>query len=136
MNENRDSGRASDVMSQNYALVQGGITVGEALQIMRDRSVYCLIVDKRTPDDEYGIVLARDIARHVLAKGRAPDRCNVYEIMSKPVISVRPEMHIRYCARLFHKFGISTAPVIDASDEIKGIVAYDELVVKGLAKDV
>jgi predicted transcriptional regulator len=42
-------------------------------------------------------------------------------------------MDIRYCARLFDRFGISTAPVIDG-DEIKGLVAYDQLVLKGLAE--
>jgi Mg/Co/Ni transporter MgtE len=103
---------------------------------MRDRKLNSLIVDKRTPDDEYGIVLVADIAKHVLAKSRAPERCNVYEIMTKPVLSVHPDMHIRYCARLFQKFGISTAPVLDAAGEIKGVVAYDELVLKGLASGV
>jgi len=136
MSDSRDSGRVSDVMSQSYALVQGIITVAEALRLMRDRNVNSLVVDKRTADDEYGIVLVADIAKHVLAKGRAPDRCNVYEIMTKPVLSVHPAMHLRYCARLFHKFGISTAPVVDAAGEIRGVVTYDELVLKGLASDV
>jgi predicted transcriptional regulator len=53
--------------------------------------------------------------------------------MSKPVLSVKPEMDIRYCARLFDRFGIAAAPVIEG-DEIKGIVAYDQLVLKGLAR--
>ena len=136
MSDAQDIGRVSDVMTQNYALVQGITTVAEALRLMRDRNVNFLIVDKRTPDDEYGIVLVADIAKHVLAASRAPDRCNVYEIMAKPVLSVHPDMHIRYCARLFHNFGISTAPVIDAAGEIRGVVAYDELVLKGLASGI
>ncbi len=41
-------------------------------------------------------------------------------------------MDIRYCARMFRGFGISTAPVIEGC-EIKGIVAYDQLVMKGFA---
>ncbi len=136
MNESRQFVRVSDVMTQNYALVQGIATVAEALRLMRDREVNFLIVDKRTPDDEFGIVLVADIAKRVLAESRAPDRCNVYEIMAKPVLSVHPDMHIRYCARLFHSFGISTAPVIDAAGKIKGVVAYDELVLRGLALDI
>lgn len=81
-------------------------------------------------------MLVADIAKQVLAPSRAPDRCNVYEIMTKPVLSVHPDMHIRYCARLFLKFGISTAPVIDAAGEIKGVVTYDELVLRGLTSDI
>ena len=126
--------RVSDVMEQDYAVVEGTTTVASALQMMRDKKVNFLIVDKRHEDDEYGIVLVADIAKEVLAKSRAPERCNIYEIMSKPVLAVKPDMHIRYCARLFQNFGISAAPVIDCEGDIKGIVAYDELVLKGLAE--
>ncbi len=124
--------RVADVMEQDFAVVEGVATVAEALAIMRKRNAHFLIVAKRNADDEFGIVMIRDIAEHVLAPHRSPERTNVYEIMSKPVVSVKPEMDIRYCARLFHRFGISTAPVI-AGDEIEGIVTYDQLVLKGLA---
>lgn len=87
---------------------------------------------KRHPDDEYGVVLISDIARHVLARDRAPDRVNIYEIMSKPVITVSPDMDIRYCARLFARFDLSRAPVV-ADDEVVGIVSLTDLVIKGMA---
>ena len=54
--------------------------------------------------------------------------------MSKPALAVAPEMDIRYCARLFENFGISTAPVI-RNGEIQGIVTYDQLALKGLARE-
>ena len=73
------------------------------------------------------------IAREVLAKDRAPERVNVYEIMSKPVVSVDPDMDIRYCARLFHKLGFSYAPVIEG-ERVLGIVGYTDLVLNGLVK--
>lgn len=125
--------RVADVMEQDYAVVEGVATVAEALAVLRDQRAKFLIVAKRHADDEFGIVLVADIAKHVLARNRSPERTNVYEIMSKPVLSVKPDMDIRYCARLFHRFGISAAPVIEG-DEIQGIVAYDELVLKGLAR--
>lgn len=128
--------RVSDVMEQDYLIVPGTTTVAEALQTMQQKDAKFLIVEKRHEDDEYGIVLIADIAKEVLARHRAPERCNVYEIMAKPVLSVRPEMDIKHCARLFQNFGISTAPVIDCAGEIKGIVAYEELVLKGLASGI
>ena len=125
--------RVADVMEQDFAIVEGVATVAEALGIMKQRNAHFLIVAKRYEHDEYGIVMIRDIAEHVLAPNRSPERTNVYEIMSKPVLSVPPSMDIRYCARLFRRFGISTAPVIE-SDEIKGIVTYDQLVLEGLTR--
>jgi predicted transcriptional regulator len=76
-------------------------------------------------------VLLADIAKKVLAKDRAPSRVNLYEIMSKPVLAVDPEMDIRYCARLFDQFGLSTAPVI-RDKTIIGVVTYYEIVLQGL----
>lgn len=124
--------RVADVMERDPVVIDGVATVAEALAVLQERSAHCLIVAKRHEDDEFGIVMIADIAKQVLAPNRSPERVNVYEIMSKPVLSVEPDMDIRYCARLFHRFGISAAPVI-AGDEIEGVVAYDELVLKGLA---
>ena len=121
-----------DVMSTQYLLLPGMATVAEALAQMIDASAHALVVNKRSAEDEYGIVLTSDIAKHVLAKDRSPERVNLYEIMTKPVLSVPPTMRIRYCARMLEHFGISTAPVVE-NGEIKGIVSYDVLVLKGLA---
>lgn len=123
--------RVRDVMKTGYDLVDGMTTVKDALSKMRHVETKCLIVDKRHADDEYGIVLISDIAKYVLARDRAPERVNVYEVMSKPVIAVDPEMDIRYCARLFDKFGLSRAPVIE-SGKLLGIVSFTDMVLHGM----
>lgn len=123
--------RVRNVMKTGYDLVDGMMTVKDALAKMRHVETKCLIVDKRHADDEYGIVLISDIAKHVLATDRAPERVNVYEVMSKPVIGIDPDMDIRYCARLFEKFGLSRAPVIEAG-KLLGIVSFTDMVLQGM----
>lgn len=130
---NEDIVRVADVMNQSFDIVDGVATVAEALSLLRENGGHCLVVAKRHDDDEFGMVTIADIAKQVLVRNRSADRTNVYEIMSKPVLSVPPEMKIHYCARLFHRFGISAAPVIQG-DRVVGIVAYDQLVLKGLAE--
>jgi predicted transcriptional regulator len=51
--------------------------------------------------------------------------------MAKPILTVRADMEIRYCARLFENFGISHAPVVE-NDKIVGMVSYYLLVLYGL----
>lgn len=128
---NQQPVRVSDIMSTRYQTVDGMMTVAEAIEKLKVDNSIALIVEKRHDNDEYGIVLLRDIANEVLAKDRAPERVNVYEIMSKPVVSVDPDMDIRYCARLFSKLGFSHAPVID-NGKLMGMVSYSQLVLKGL----
>lgn len=125
--------RVRDVMKTQFSLVEGVITVGEALKIMKNAATSVLVVNKRHDDDEYGLVTSGDIARHVLAKDRAPDRVNVYEIMSKPVISVHPDMDIRYCSRLFANYNLVRAPVLE-NKQIIGMVSPNTLVLDGLYK--
>ena len=123
--------RVRDAMKTNFDMVDGLATVAEALCNAKYLETKCFIIDKRNEQDEYGIVMFSDIAKEVLSKDRAPDRVNIYEIMSKPVISVDPDMDIRYCSRLFEKFGLIRAPVIE-DKKIIGIVGYTDIVLRGL----
>jgi predicted transcriptional regulator len=131
INSDREIIRVRDVMKEEFDMVDGRITVMDALRTMKHVETKSLIVDKRNDDDEYGMVLISDIAKKVLAKDRSPDRINVYEIMAKPLLPVDPDMDIRYCARYFDNFGMSRAPVIEHR-KIIGIISYTDMVLKGL----
>ncbi len=123
--------RIRDVMKEKFDMVDGMETVANALNTMTHLETKTLIIKKRHNNDEYGMVTLSDIARKVLAVDRSADRVNVYEIMSKPVITVSPDMDIRYCARLFSRFNLTRAPVIENGDVI-GLVSFTDMVVKGL----
>ena len=125
--------RVRDVMKHNFDIVDGMLTVSDALNEMKNVETKCLVVNKRTDNDEYGLVLISDVAKQVLAKDRSPDRVNIYEIMSKPVITVDPQMDIRYCARLFEKFNLSRSPVVEDGMVI-GIISFTDMVLKGLVQ--
>ena len=124
--------RVSDVMKREFDLVDGMDTVAEALKNAHHLDTKCLIVNMRHENDEYGIVLLSDIAKQILAVDKSPHRVNIYEIMSKPVISVDPDMDIRYCTRLFENFGLSRAPVLDNQRKIIGVIGYTDIVLRGL----
>ena len=131
MGSEREIIRVRDVMKSDFDIIDGRVTVMEALRTMRHVETKSLVVDKRNDDDEYGMVLISDIAKLVLAKDRSPDRVNVYEIMAKPLLSVDPDMDIRYCARYFENFGMSRAPVVE-NKKVIGIVSFTDMVLKGL----
>lgn len=120
-----------EVMKKEVDFIDGLETIATALRKMKHVQNKCLVVHKRHDDDEYGVLLISDIARKVLALDKAPERVNVYEVMAKPVISVDSHMDVRYCARLFARFDLSRAPVID-NDEVVGIVSFTDLVLKGM----
>lgn len=124
--------KVENVMSNTYVMVDGLMTVAEGIKLAKQKQVKALIVKKRHDDDEYGIVLMNDIAKKVLAQNRPTERTNIYEIMTKPALSVSPDMNVKYCARLFERFGISRAPVIK-NGQIVGMVSYNNIVLNGMA---
>ena len=114
-----------------FDVVDGLATVADALHSMKHIETKALIVRKRNDDDEYGIVELEDIATEVLARNRAPDRVNIYEIMDKPLICIDPNMDIRYCARQFERLQLHRAAVVE-NREVVGIVSYADIVMKGM----
>ncbi len=128
-------GPVRDCMRTEVTEVDGKLDVLSALKIMKKVGATSLIVKRRDENDEIGMLLFSDVAKEVIAKDRAPERVNVYEIMAKPVLTVRPDMEIRYCARMFVNFGITHAPVVE-DGEIVGMVSYYLLVLHGILPDL
>lgn len=120
--------QVKDAMSNDiYQFADGMLTVAEGIAIAKEHNVSALVINKRNDNDEYGLVLLSDIAKQVIAKDRSPERVNLYEIMTKPLLSVSPDMDVRYCARLFERFNIHTAPVLENNNLI-GMVDYTNMV--------
>lgn len=122
--------RVADLMSPGLKTIGRMATVADAIELMREAGVSSLVVERRDADDEYGLVVVTDIAREVVAKDRPADRMNVYEIMSKPVITLPADMQVKYAVRLLVRFSVSRALVVDASRQPLGIVTLRDLVLR------
>ena len=118
-----------EVMSSTLYVVEGLASVREAIEIMAEHRVSSLVVDRRDEHDEYGLIVVNDIAEQVIGPNRAPDRTSVYEVMSKPVLTLEGEMDIKYAIRLLARFGISRALVLEHRDLV-GIVTLRDLVLR------
>ena len=128
--------RVRDVMREQFDLVDGMETIADALKNMQHPDNKAFIVEKRHDDDEYGLLLVSDIGRNVLGRDRSPDRVNVYEVMTKPFVNVSPDMDIRYCARLFERFRLSRAPVVEHGGTVIGMVSFTDLVIRGMIRNL
>jgi len=118
--------KAADVMTRDVAFIDGAATAAEAIKIMRERRVSSLIVNRRTPDDAWGIITRKDVVNKVVDPGRDPDEVKVFEIMTKPLVMLSPGLALKYCARLMHNTGIRRAVVFDGKD-IVGILSNTDI---------
>lgn len=118
---------AQDVMSTRVVTIDGSETVAAAIQKIKDEGVRALVVERRSPDDAYGIITQRDICYNVLATDAEPADVEVHEIMSKPLVVVNKDLDIKYVARLMANMGLSRAPVI-FDGRLQGIVSISDVV--------
>jgi len=125
--DNRTIIRARDVMHKGIVSIDGMATAREAAAKMRSEKVSSLLVEKRHADDAWGILVVQDFIKGVIISGRSPVEVNVYEIMTKPVITVPADMDIRYVARLIYRAGIRRAPVEDGGKLI-GMISLSSLI--------
>ncbi len=119
-----------DVMIRDIQTIGAMATVSEAIEAMSRAGVSSLVVERRGELDEFGLLVVSDIARKVIAANKSPDRTNVYEIMSKPVLSVPESMDIRNAVRLLVQFNLSRALVVDDSRSPVGIVTLRDMVLR------
>lgn len=122
--------RVGDVMTPSIKTIGRMATVAEAIELMRAAVVSSLVVERRDPADEYGLVAVTDIAREVIARERPVHRVNVYEIMNKPVLSVPQDMQTKYAVRLLVRFKVSRALVVDHARDPVGIVTLRDMVLR------
>ena len=113
--------RAKDVMSKGIITIDGMATAKEAAAKMRSEKVASLLVEKRYEDDAWGMLVVQDFIKGVIMTGRSPSDVHVYEIMTKPVITVPGDMDIRYVARLLYRANIRRAPVEEVGQLIGNI---------------
>ena len=119
--------RAMDVMHKQILSIDGMTTAREAADRMRSERVFSLLVKKRHANDAWGILVVQDLIKGVIIPGRSPDDVHVYEIMTKPIITVPADMDIRYAARLIYRAGVRRAPVEDKG-ELIGMISLSSLI--------
>ena len=120
--------QAKEIMTTDVVTISGSATVAEAVQLMKDRGLRALIVDRRNEDDPYGIVTETDVVYKVAAYGHNPKEMRVFEIMTKPCIVVPPDLGVEYVARLFANTKIRRAPVVQG--RLLGIISVSDILCK------
>jgi CBS domain-containing protein len=125
--------KVADLMRTTLHTIDGLASVQNAIEEMSRLGVSSLVIERRHPGDEHGVVTVRDIASKVVGASRSAARTSVYEIMTKPALSVGAEMNAKYAIRLLSRFGINRA-LVTRGDELVGLVTLRDLVVGYAAK--
>lgn len=119
--------RVSDVMRKTVHRVSGLANVRDAISEMNRHNVSSLVIDRRDNDDEFGVITVRDIAAQVVARNKSTERTSVYEVMTKPAMTLDSEMNTKYAMRLLSRFQLTRA-LVTHGKELLGIVTLRDMV--------
>jgi CBS domain-containing protein len=113
-------------MSSRVVATTGAASVAEAVRLMRAERVSTLVIDRRGPEDAWGIVSRADIIRKVVGPGLDPAAVRVHEIMTKPVVTVSPGLAVKFCLRLMDTARVRRAVVFDGH-ALVGVLSHADV---------
>lgn len=105
----------------------------QALQRMADKDIGALVV--LDGDQVVGIFSERDYARRVVLQGMSSTQTPVRQVMSTPVLYVRPQQSIADCMALMTDKHIRHLPVIDGNKLI-GLISIGDVVKAVISEQV
>jgi CBS domain-containing protein len=117
--------KLEDVMVENVITVEERATVKKTAELMNKHDIGCLVVLKKGAPA--GIVTERDMLKRILLGSKDPEKTKVSEIMSKPLITGKPQMTIEDAAKLMFKRDIKKLPV-SQNGQLVGLVTLTDLV--------
>ena len=115
-----------DIMTVNVKTVHTDSRVIEVVRKMTKFEVGSIVVID-SAKKPVGIVTERDVLRKVVVPGLPLDVVTALEVMSRPLVSVAPDVSVEQCARLMSDKWIKKLPVVDGG-KLVGIVTSMDLV--------
>ncbi len=115
-----------EIMTTDVVRMQVDTTLIEAARVMRDREIGDVVVVDN--DRLVGVVTDRDIVVRAVADGLAPDSTTLGAIVSKELVTVRPEDTTLDVARLMRDRAVRRVLVSD-DQGLVGIVSIGDLAV-------
>lgn len=116
--------KVEHVMIPDVVTIDANSTVREAANVMSKMGIGCLIVIRR--NKAVGILTGRDVLKRVVAEVKDAEKTLVNDVMSSPLITVKPHVDLEEAVRLMFSMNIKRLPVVDG-ERLLGIVSLTDI---------
>ena len=116
-----------ELMIKDVVTVSCMATLREAMDLMLEKRVKSLVVEKRHDSDAWGILTYTTILRTVMKEEGDVDLVNVYDIATKPALSVPRQLEVRHAVQMMLDFDIKRV-LVTSNNELEGILTMNDIV--------
>ncbi|MGM0983605.1 MAG: CBS domain-containing protein [Pseudomonadota bacterium] len=116
-----------DIMIRKVVTVSPFATLRDALGLMKQHNLKCLVVEQQDPHDAWGLITYTNILKTIVAENGDIDLINVYDVCAKPAIGVGQSLDVRHVARLMTSNVVKRVLVLD-DNRLLGLVTMDDIV--------
>ena len=120
--------QVKEIMTADPACCTSQTGLQEVAQMMVDNDCGEIpVVENEETKLPIGVITDRDIVCRTVARGLNPLDLTVADCMSKPCVTVTPDMSVEECSRIMEGNQIRRVPVVDADGSCCGIVALADI---------
>jgi signal-transduction protein with cAMP-binding, CBS, and nucleotidyltransferase domain len=115
------------IPKENIITISSLESVRNCLQIMQERKVKSIVVEKDNPHDAFGIVTYTNILNAIFAQDGDMDLLNVYDIATKPIIQVSADLNIKYAAQMMINNNVNRL-IVTGNGDLLGLLSMNDIV--------
>ena len=121
--------RVGDLMNRDIKTISKTTDLMSVIEMMRNLDISSLIVEPDNDLDAYGIITRKDIVEALVENNPDINSLFVEDSMTKPAITVNPELSIYNCHRIMRMVGVRRMPVVDRG-KLVGIISNSDIFTK------
>ena len=119
MNKEYSRRLVEEMMVAEVVTIEPTATLREAMTQMRSHNIKSLVVEKRGNGGAWGIVTYTTLLRTIIEEEGDVDLINVYDVASKPALTIPGQLEVRHAVSLMLRFDIKRL-VVTRDNELAG----------------
>ena len=120
--------KCRDVMTKDLVTSTPEDTITEVAQLMKNEDIGpVLVVDNDDSKTLVGIITDRDIVLKVIADGQDPRTTRVGEVMSKKLVTCRPDDNVDVAIDAMAHYQLRRIPVVEDNMKLVGIISQADV---------
>ncbi|WP_333609093.1 CBS domain-containing protein [Arsukibacterium sp.] len=116
-----------DLMVPQVVTISPFSSIREALSLMKKHNIKCLVVDRQSAHDAYGLITYTNVLKTIIAEDGDIDLINVYDVCVKPAIAVSQELAVKHAADLMSQHKLKRV-LVTSNNQLTGLLTMDDMI--------